>query len=261
MLRTLFGRAGARKPHAAPPSFPPPAPDRPVYVVGDIHGRVDLLDRLLERIRADQGAHGLEDAQLVFVGDYVDRGERSRDVLERLRLLSAAGPAGKAVCLLGNHEKMLLDFIDDPAARAGRWLRYGGLQTLASFAVGGASEAMTPEAAEAAAARLRVALGPEMEAWLRSLPLALPNGNLTFVHAGADPGLPLTEQPARTLLWGHEDFVRLPRRDGQWVVHGHTVVDAPVCTAGRVNVDTGAWFSGRLTAARILPGEVRFLTS
>ena len=255
-FKRLTGRIaelGPRKPFTAPVQ-----PASVVYAVGDIHGRADLLDRLLDRIAADAG--GLEAAELVFLGDYVDRGEESRAVLHRLADLSTAYP-DTVTCLLGNHEQMMLDFLDDPEQMAARWLRNGGLLTLASFAVHGVSETPEPEEAAEAAARLRDALGPDLDGWLRARPLQHHSGNMHFVHAGADPAAPLSEQLPKHLIWGHPAFFRVPRSDGQWVVHGHTVVHAPEAVNGRIDVDTGAWFSDQLTAVRLRPDDLAFLSS
>ncbi len=253
MLGKLFGWRGDK---ARPPAIfdADPAPAEPVVAIGDIHGRDDLLARLLDRIGADDPA-----VALVFLGDYVDRGEHSAAVLRRLARLSADW-SGPVTFLMGNHERMMLDFLATPAQSAGRWLRSGGLQTLASFAVGGIAEAPGAEEASAAAARLRAAMGDDLIGWLDGLVLQHASGNVHFVHAAADPVLPMAAQDPRALLWGHPAFAATLRQDGQFVVHGHTVVDAPAVTAGRVAVDTGAWFTGRLTAARIAPGEIGFVT-
>lgn len=253
MFAKLFGRRADKTPHTATFTADP-APAEPVVAVGDIHGRDDLLGPLLDRIAAES-----PDVPLVFLGDYVDRGEHSAAVLRRLAGLADQW-SGPVTCLMGNHERMMLDFLDTPEECAGRWLRNGGLQALASFSVGGITDQPTPDEARDAADRLRDAMGADLIDWMNRLHLHHASGNIHFVHAGADPDLPLAAQDTRTLLWGHPAFAAKPREDGQFVVHGHTVVDAAAVTAGRVAVDTGAWFTGRLTAARIAPGEIDFIT-
>lgn len=253
MFAKLFRRRADPKPDL--PSFDAsPAPTGPVIAIGDIHGRVDLMDRLLDQIAADDPG-----TPLVFLGDYVDRGEQSAAVLRRLSGL-ADNWSAPVVCLMGNHERMMIDFLDTPETSAARWMRSGGLQSLASFAVGGMTEHPGPADARDAADRLRDAMGDDLVAWLTGLQLQHASGNVHFVHAAADPALPMSVQEPRTLLWGHPAFAGTPRQDGQFVVHGHTVVDAPELVAGRVGIDTGAWFTGRLTAARIAPGEIGFVT-
>ena len=238
-----------------------PEPDVPVYVIGDIHGRADLLDQLLGRIEADrQGADTAED-RLVFVGDYIDRGDESAAVLDRVAGLSWDRP-DRVVCLMGNHERMLLDMLDDPATRGGRWLRYGGLQTLASYQIGGITQSSPPERLEEVADELRRALPDGIEDWLRALPLQWSSGDLHVCHAAAKPDLAMDDQPDEVLLWGHPSFLKTAREDGQWVAFGHTIFDAPEVRQRRIAVDTGAYYSGALTAAVIAPGRaVRFLST
>jgi serine/threonine protein phosphatase 1 len=237
---------------------PFPAPihaDGVIYAVGDVHGRHDLLIRLLERIFEDAAAYEAT-PKIVFLGDYIDRGEHARDTIDLLIKL-AQRPDSETVFLLGNHEQMLLRFLREPSS-ASRWLHYGGLQTLMSYEVGGVGNLH----AEGEASRLRSALiealGPHL-GFIEGLRDSHHAGNLFFAHAGADPALPTDEQDVATLLWGCESFRTTDRDDGVWVVHGHFVVDQPAAERGRIAVDTGAYFSGRLTAARIAGGEVVFL--
>lgn len=240
-LRTLFARK--------PPAFEAPlAPEQDLFVIGDIHGRADLLERLLEQLDGQIPQEGA----LIFVGDYVDRGEESALVLRRLQALSTPGATPfEVTCLMGNHERMMLDFLDNPARNGPRWNRYGGLQTMASFGLGYVSDTADENAWNDQRDQLREALGPDLEAWLKALGLSRTSGNVSVVHAGADPTLPIAAQSSQTLLWGHEDFDTTPRGDGQWVAHGHTIVDMPGERAGRIAVDTGAYATGRLTAALI----------
>jgi serine/threonine protein phosphatase 1 len=264
LLGTLFRRRTLPTPSGSvgPTVFEPPRPDQPLYVVGDIHGRIDLLDRLLAKIEDDAGALVAEwpDSApcLVFLGDYIDRGDGSRAVLERVHGLQMESD-GRVICLLGNHEKMMLDFIDAPE-KGPRWLRNGGLQTLLSLGLGGAlAEGMDADELAALSRDVHRALPDGVEDWLRGLPLRWQSGGVWAVHAGADPAKPMGEQANRVLLWGHRDFDTVARSDGVWVVHGHTVVDAAVAAEGRISVDTGGVYTGRLSAARILPGSVSFL--
>ena len=261
ILRRLLRLAPAQRPE----------PDRPLYLVGDIHGRADLLSRLFDLIDADQAASGHEHPLAVFVGDYIDRGPDSRRVLELLARLDtslAADPEaeGEMLCLMGNHERMLLDFLDDPLLSGPRWLRNGGVQTLESFGLEGVPEDAGAEVLEAARDALAEALEagrPEgLEAWLRARPLIAQCGNVAIVHAAADPEQPIDAQVAGTLLWGHPEFLARPRGDGLWVAHGHTIVKRPSARSGRIALDTGAWATDRLTAAILAPGEpVRFLST
>lgn len=236
-----------------------PRPEIPFYAVGDLHGCAEHLNRMILAIEADMGARGREEIPVIFLGDYVDRGEDSRGVLLKLFEISQAYP-DHVTCLMGNHEKMMLDFLDRPAERGARWLRYGGLQTLASFQVGGVTERAAPEQIVDAAERLRAAMPEGLEDWLRALPLWWRSGDVVCVHAAMDPAIPPEMQQPRDMVWGHALFYRYARPDGLWVVHGHDVVDEPSVAERRVATDTGAYYSGRLTAAAIFPDEeIRFL--
>ena len=244
----MFGRI-RRMIAPGPARFSPPKPDAPFYAVGDIHGRADLLEQLLTWLDPSH--------PVVFVGDYLDRGEHSAAVLQRLRDLSD-DPGRSVHCLMGNHEDMLLAFLDDPENRGKSWLRNGGLQTLASYKVAGAQQAATGQELSLVAGNLRAAMGPDLIGWLKRRPLFWRSGNVAVVHAGADPGEPIENQKARTLIWGHPKFLSTPRSDGVWVVHGHTIVDQAICDNGIISVDTGAYATGRLTAAGIGNGSVEF---
>lgn len=233
--------------HVDPPGFPDPETE--VAVIGDIHGRLDLLTRLIEKLSAKAPA-----ATLVFVGDYIDRGPSSRGVLNLLRSMGAG-----SVYLAGNHEVMALDFLDQPQKYGNRWLRNGGIETLASFGIQLAENADPDDMVQARDA-FQAAISDGTEAWLRARPLTWKTGNLLVTHAGPDPKLPIDQQEDQSFLWGHPRFLRDARTDGVWVAHGHWIRDRPIHASGRISVDTGAWHSGHLTGAIIAPGgAVRFL--
>ncbi|MDF0599411.1 metallophosphoesterase [Psychromarinibacter sp. C21-152] len=254
ILRRFLGSGRKAEPAARPAPLPQPKPAEPFYVIGDVHGCADLLRPLVEQLEEVDA-----EAPLIFVGDLVDRGEQSRQTLEYLLDL-ADRRRGPLVCLAGNHEDMLLRFLDDPEEAGRRWLRYGGLQTVASFGL-----AIPDRNERARHTKLRDALaeamGPKMIDWLRELPHYWMSGNVAVTHAGADPLRPIDDQPKKNLTWGHPDFETVPRVDEVWVIHGHTIVDAPVLTNGRICVDTGAYATGRLTAASISADGVRFYST
>jgi len=238
-----------------------PRPLDPVYAVGDIHGRADLLERALDLIDAHVGRVGARNPQVVFVGDYIDHGPDSAAVLARVRELAEELP-DNVTGLMGNHERMLLDFLADPVTRGPRWLRTGAHDTLDSYGLHSSQllPGAAPDALRATAEGLRAKMGAGMLDWLANLPLSWSSGNLWAVHAAADPQHPMDHQSPRVLLWGHPEFETRPRADGLWVVHGHTPMGTPVTEDGRIGIDTGAWETGTLTTVAILPdGHVEFL--
>ena len=246
ILDWLSGRHGT-----APLAFASPlAPEQPLAVIGDVHGRDDLLAQLAAEV-----ASSAPTAQVVLVGDLIDRGERSAQVLHRV------SERGDWLCLRGNHEAMCLEFLDDPERFGPRWLGNGGLQTLASFGIGAVSQQSRGGALRQARDRLEVAMGDKLIGWLRKRPLHWRSGNVVVVHAAADPGRPIEGQSEQVLLWGHPRFAEEPRQDGLWVVHGHTILPQPVVRKGRIGLDTGAYATGRLTAALIGPGSITFVST
>lgn len=222
--------------------LPPLVVDRPVAIFGDLHGCFDLTNDLLTKVREKA-----PDAELVFVGDYVDRGESSAEVL---RLLEGMP---EAICLKGNHEQMMLDFLENPEEKGARWLRYGGLQTVASFGCSTPVDRLSDLREE-----MLDVMGPDLSTWLSDLPVTYANGNLRVVHAAAHPEKAMDVQSESVLLWGHPKFEHVSRKDGLWVAHGHTIVATPSVQGGRIAVDTGAYATGKLTAAIIHDREVEF---
>ncbi len=220
-----------------------------------------MLERILDKITQHFQASEYDACKLVFVGDYVDRGENSAQVLERLCALSQEYPK-EVVCLIGNHEQMMIDFLREPESRGRRWFRNGGLQTLASFSVGGVSETSQELDLVRAMENLRAALPEGLEDWVCNLPLIYQSGNIAVAHAGADPRRSLDEQDDKALLWGRSDFRKSERDDGIWLVHGHWIVDEPTVEGGRIAIDTGAYATNRLTAVSLSPsGAVEFISA
>jgi len=253
MLRNLFRRGPAPVSAAVPPGTA-------VYAIGDIHGRLDLLEQLLRQIADDAARHPDDrERQLIFLGDYVDRGPASRDVIERL--LQDPLPGFKTVYLMGNHEEAMLEFVEDRSDGLG-WMSFGGLETLLSYDV---PVRRLPNTA-AATAELRELLIERLSAehveFLRDGALSHSVGDYVFVHAGVRPGLPMEKQSPLDLLWIREEFLRsrLPL-PGRVVVHGHTICDLPQDLGARINIDTGAFASGRLTCLVLRGSGRRFLST
>lgn len=258
-FNTLIGGKGSEPGDGNKAESEGPSPEQPLFVVGDIHGCADLLEKLLEKIDAAIGENGLKGPKLVFTGNLIDHGPDSARVVERLRELSTEFPEN-VVCLLGNHEQMLLDFLDTPAARCARWAKEGAAATFASYDVKLGDAGLTSDNADAVAEFLKGALRPKRIEWLRARPTHMVSGNVHVVHAAADPRRAMDAQSARVLTWGHPEFLTVARTDGQWIVHGHSRVEEASEKDGRIAIDTGAWETGVLSAAMILPdGRLEFL--
>jgi serine/threonine protein phosphatase 1 len=228
---------------------------RRVYVIGDIHGRADLLDRLIDSIAQDAGDDA-GDCLTVTVGDYIDRGPASAAVLDRL----VARPFPTAhFALKGNHEVLLERFIKQPET-ARDWRHWGGLETLHSYGVD-VSAVMRGKEYELAAARLEAAMPPTHIDFLASLQLSLTVGRYFICHAGVRPGVPLDRQDEDDLLWIREEFLNSRADFGKIIVHGHTPAREPELRPNRINIDTGAFMTGRLTCVVLEEERVRFLTA
>ncbi|MGH1576151.1 metallophosphoesterase family protein [Planktotalea sp.] len=233
-------------------------PERPFYAIGDIHGCLDQLHAALNRVDDDVEALNIDDPTLVFLGDYVDRGPASAQVLEELIQLSLSDPDA-VVCLMGNHERMMLDFLDDPLKAGPQWLKFGGRETLESYGITGVDAEAGKEQLYEACEELWDAMPEGTEAWLRHLPLHWSTGNMHCVHAGLDPVASIKQQSQDVMLWGSNAFLKTPRSDGNWVVHGHTIVDKPIWENSRISLDTGCYFTGELTAAAFTSNTCRIL--
>lgn len=242
-----------RKPEPKPVS----TGGRLIYAVGDVHGRLDLLDPLLGQIGADAARdEGEGRPVLVFVGDYVDRGAASKGVIERVIALQREGRF--EVCALkGNHEEAMLIFLQDPHFGP-TWCEQGGAQTLSSYGVTAPMLRMDDEAWERARQELADALPADHRNFLECLSLKALFGDYVFVHAGLRPGVALEAQREQDLLWIRQEFLSATRPFEKIVVHGHTPAEQAWLGDNRIGIDTGAYATGVLTAVR-LEGPARRL--
>lgn len=263
MLKRLFQRGSAVPAPGAPVVNGRPAAlprGVRVYVVGDVHGRIDLLLALERLIEADRGeSRGPVDCLLVHLGDFVDRGFDSRKVLDHLTQPSTDGMV--RVHLLGNHDFWLREFAGTEAGDevAASWMRFGGDATLLSYGI--KLDVKQPEYERFAEARrlLRARFPAEHAEFLAGLDSAFGLGDYFFCHAGIRPEVPLERQSDNDLLWIREPFLSWNGECGKIVVHGHTVEEAPVIRANRIGVDTGACWTGRLTCVVLEGTGRRFL--
>ncbi|MBK1719631.1 metallophosphoesterase family protein [Thiocystis violacea] len=234
-------------------SPPPCTPDgMRIYAIGDIHGRCDLLRLLQDRIRADAERHPGKRWVVIYLGDYVDRGSESREVLEQLCMRPLVG--FDSFHLLGNHEQALLGFMRNPESFS-NWLTYGGLATLGSYGVGATSSG-APGALKRMARELSMAMPETHLLFLERLEIHRRFGDYLFVHAGIRPDVPIEAQSLDDLLWIREDFLRYTKLYPLFVVHGHHIQDEPDIRTNRIGIDTGAFATGCLTSL-VLDGEER----
>lgn len=215
-----------------------------IYAIGDIHGRADLLTDTIARIDDDLARRPIEHAIEVYLGDYVDRGPDSKAVID---LLSIRLVKHRAVCLRGNHEALMENFLRHPA-NLHSWLRLGGLQTLASY---GVQPRPGIETENDMHRRFWRAFPRAHEMFLRCLRDSFCCGDFLFVHAGIRPDIPIEHQHINDLLWIRHEFLNSPRDHGRFIVHGHTPVPHPDIRRNRMNIDTGAWRTGTLTCVAI----------
>jgi serine/threonine protein phosphatase 1 len=216
-----------------------------IYAVGDIHGRADLLIETMARIDEDLERRPVPRAIEIYLGDYIDRGPDSKTVID---LLAVRLVKNRAVCLRGNHESLMEDFLRDPA-NLRPWLRLGGMQTLASYGVDPRPRAIETEID--LQRRFWNAFPREHELFLQCLRYHFRCGDFLFVHAGIDPDIPIEQQDPHDLIWIRHEFLDSVQDHGSFIVHGHTPVPHPDIRHNRVNIDTGAWRSGTLTCIAI----------
>ncbi|MDO8878753.1 MAG: metallophosphoesterase family protein [Pseudolabrys sp.] len=239
----MIGRLLKRRRAKAAPRLPEGVR---IYAIGDVHGRADLLDRKLSLIDAHIAAHPIARPIFLFVGDYIDRGPSSRDVLD---LLINCSKGREMIFLRGNHDVFILNFIENPSLLRD-WSKIGGLETLMSYGVQPSLNADAATQKELAKALENVLPG-EHRRFLTGLDVSFPLGSYFFVHAGVRPGVPLAEQIEEDMLWIRDEFLLHEEDFGKIVVHGHTPVREIDIRPNRINIDTGAYVTGRLTCVML----------
>jgi serine/threonine protein phosphatase 1 len=253
MFSRLFSRSAAS---SAPLSAQAPAGSR-IYAIGDVHGRLDLLERLRGMIVEDAEQRPAERKVAIYLGDYVDRGPDSRGVVD---LLARAELGGfETVALKGNHEDSMLQFLTDPGI-APSWMTYGGDATLYSYGV----RPPDPRRVEdilAAQQAFAEALPPGHLAFLRALRLVHVEGHYAFVHAGFRANVPIERQDPEDMMWIRDEFLASTADFGKIAVHGHTITERPDIRPNRIGIDTGAFATGTLTCLVLEGTERRFLAT
>lgn len=231
----------------------------PIYAIGDIHGCLDLLKGLEAQIKIDAAQSGGR-PKLILLGDMIDRGQQTADLLDYLQ---KPLPWADRLCLMGNHESMMLAFLDDPHANRS-WLAYGGFETLRSYGLA------LDEAALRATPKRRVqhmiqAYVPEEHInWMKSLEAGyhckIVNETWVFAHAGIDPHQDLQKQPLDELIWGHnfKEYIKISKNR---LVFGHVIRETINAESNWIGIDSGAYKTGRLTALKLSAyGEIKILT-
>lgn len=249
MIRFLKSKRAAR----ARPSVPAGAR---VYAIGDIHGRLDCLRALLDRIGEDNDTRGPADVHLILLGDLIDRGPDSAGVVRLARAMQQG--SDNVRILKGNHEEVLIEAYHGDARATRGLIEIGGGPTLASYGIG------EEEAGEGTFEDLAALIGARIPAedvdFLDAGEDMVRMGDYLFVHAGIRPGVPFEEQRGNDLRWIRGEFLRSTADHSAVVVHGHTITDAVDEQANRIGIDTGAHRSGVLTAIG-LEGEDRWFLS
>lgn len=227
-----------------------------LYAVGDIHGHADLLTRLLAQIEEDALNHPDKKKRLIFLGDYVDRGIQSREVIDRLMQSFAADL--EPVFIRGNHDDSFLRFINGDMEIGAGWLRYGGAATLASYGVNpfGGNGHMTALHAEF----MKKVPAAHAE-FLDSTIFSASYGDYYFVHAGVKPGVPLSKQTSMDKMWARQEFLASTADFGKVIVHGHTIFTQPDVKPNRISIDTGSYATGRITCLILDGKEKAFLST
>ncbi|WP_309612042.1 metallophosphoesterase [Sphingomonas sp.] len=247
----VFSRFKSTKPRLAP-AVPPGVR---AYAIGDVHGRLDLLDELLAAIDLDNDKRGAARTHLVMLGDLIDRGPDSRGVVERLRRFDL--PVIKLILLCGNHEEALLRLIAGERGLLDDWLTFGGSECLQSYGLDPATLRCLGD--RDACDRIREAIPQTHQSFLQSFGDTVTIGDYLFVHAGIRPGVHLSMQLQRDLRWIRQPFLDDERDHGCIVVHGHTISEEVIELSNRIGLDTGAYRSGRLSAIGLEGSERWFL--
>lgn len=228
-----------------------------IYAIGDVHGRLDLLETLLAAIQSDDADRTSAKTMLIFLGDLVDRGPESAGVVEHLRLFSCGSIATRF--LMGNHEEVFLRAVEGDLRALRLLLRIGGRETIFSYGI--SPEDYRNLEFEDLAALLKEKVPAEHLEFLSSFERCIEIGDYLFVHAGLRPGIALADQSSSDLRWIRDDFLRHRESFGKLVVHGHSITDEADVRSNRIGIDTGAFASGRLTAIGLEKDSRWFLST
>ncbi len=217
------------------------------YVIGDVHGCLDPLERLLARIESEIAELPRRNTSIIFLGDLIDRGPASAQVVEMLRTYRPRGATAHFV--MGNHEEVMLRVMSGEKDLLASWLRFGGAETLHSYGV--EPRDLKRLSGEQLRDHLRGAIPAAHRQFLAEFADSISFGDYVFVHAGIRPGVDLSEQSQTDLRWIREPFLEDTTDHGYVVVHGHTITNQVDVSPNRIGIDTGAFCTGVLTALAI----------
>ncbi|THD35441.1 MAG: serine/threonine protein phosphatase [Sphingomonas sp.] len=224
-----------------------------VYAIGDVHGRLDLLTELLDAIDRDDAGRDPAKTTIVLLGDLVDRGPQSKQVIDHL---IARDWRGRDVAMIkGNHEEVFLLTLAGDLEATRFWLRIGGAETMMSY--GTPAELIDRAGPLDIAVDFMARVPQEHVAFLQSMGDTLVVGGYCFVHAGIKPGVPIDRQKPADLRWIRDRFLDYEGSHGATIVHGHSIATEVESLHNRIGIDTGAYASGKLTAVG-LEGERRW---
>ena len=233
-----------------------------VYAIGDIHGYVEVLGKLHEKIDADLRERPIDQAVIVYLGDYIDRGPDSKGVIDHLITREIDVPQLRPIYLLGNHEDaMFNEFMNDPKGHRQDWLHWGGVECAQSYGVNIDPVAPIDLQAEDIAAALRDALPLTHQEFYKNLSLYYIEGDYLFVHAGIRPDVPMDEQTKQDLTFTRQPFMSHEAYHPYYVVHGHTAMrnHQVDIRPNRMNLDTGLYEGGPLSCGVFEGNDVRVL--
>lgn len=227
----------------------PSAPSLPsgerIYAIGDIHGRLDLFEQIMALIRQDNARRTPATVTIVLLGDIVDRGPSSAELISKARTFGLHSP--RFITLKGNHEAAMVDSARGDLYALKFWLEHGGDATLTSMGL--PADLVGFGASETLLAAIQEQLPEDIIDWMAALPLTFRRGNCLFVHAGIRPGVKLSRQTPDDMLWIRNDFIESEIEPEHLVIHGHSVShQMPMLRNSRIGIDTGAYHTGRLTA-------------
>lgn len=223
-----------------------------LYAIGDVHGCLAQLQALFRQIESDLQFSTYETYKIITIGDYVDRGPSSKGVID---FLIDAQARHDLICIRGNHDQRLLEFLDIPEEVGDMFLTYGGRETLSSYGIEVGNVPDFPELSR----QLQRAIPRRHIRFLDSLKLLHIEGDYCFAHAGIKPETQLHDQQAKDLLWIRNEFLTYQKPHEKVIVHGHTINDQFDVQPNRINVDTGAYESGVLTSAVLFGSEIEKL--